>query len=257
MLISLFVCNKDSIFSAKVSAMDKVNIDVNVKDIPIPSQQVVKKLIIRRTYDFLVSLRWKVLVHLKPDAFRSNSVKETYGFRSEKFPSNVDCEPLKGFERDLWMLVKNVEFRTNVDGHMKKLYTIVNKVRNETDILVKADKTRNYYRMSAETYKRLHTEELSKNYKKADATTPNNINKKAKLITDALGLSNRVQKLRTSNSYILIKDHKEDFQSNPKFRLIHGSNQDISRIAQRSLKISSEESKPRWVSSYGKILKTL
>ena len=76
MLISLFDYSKDSIFSAKVSAMDKVNIDINVKDIPIPSQQVVKKLIIRRTYDFLVRLRWKVLVHLKPDAFKSNSQKE-------------------------------------------------------------------------------------------------------------------------------------------------------------------------------------
>ena len=65
---------------------------------------------------------------------------------------------------------------------------------------------------------------------------PNNINKKAKIITDALGLSNRVQRLKESNSYIQIKDHKEDFQSNPKFRLINGTNQDISRIAQKSLK---------------------
>ena len=216
--------------------MDKVNIEINGKDIPIPSQQVVKKLIIRRTYDFIVRLRWKVLVHLKPWAFKRDSEKETYGYKSEKFPSKVDCEPLKGFERDLWTLVKNLEFRTHVDDHIRKLHTIANQVKNETDILVKADKTRNYYRMTADTYKRRHTEELNKSYKKADETKPNNINMRAKVITDALGLSNRVQKLRECNSYILIKDHKDDFQSNPKFRLINGCNQDISRIAQRSLK---------------------
>ena len=39
-----------------------------------------------------------------------------------------------------------------------------------------------------------------------------------------------------SNSYVTVKDHKTDFLSNPKCRLINGTNQEISRISQKALK---------------------
>ena len=90
--------------------------------------------------------------------------------------------------------------------------------------------------MNTVLYRKLHLDELTKECKKADDNKPKEINKKANDIASRIGISDRVHKLRETNSYVTVKDHKTDFLSNPKSRLINGSNQEISRISQKALK---------------------
>ena len=127
--------------------MEKIEIPVNAKDIGIPSQMKVKKLLVQRTFDFLVRLRWKVLAHLKPQCFKKNELK-TYGFRSQKFPNRIDCEPLKSFEKEIWETIKNVEFRSVRKPHMKRIHEINKKIDQEEDLIIRSDKTNNHYRMN-------------------------------------------------------------------------------------------------------------
>ena len=49
--------------------MKKITIDVSGKDIPVPSDVYVKKMLVRRTYELIIRLRWRVLAYLKPEKF--------------------------------------------------------------------------------------------------------------------------------------------------------------------------------------------
>ena len=40
-----------------------------------------------------------------------------------------------------------------------------------------------------------------------------------------------MEKLQQSEAYITVKDHKEDFQASPKFRLINPSKTDVGQVS--------------------------
>ena len=67
--------------------LDEITLCTSEKDIPFADEKVLKKMLIRRTEDFMVRLRWKVLFFLKPEKFQAKSNK--YGFKSSKFPEKV------------------------------------------------------------------------------------------------------------------------------------------------------------------------
>ena len=120
---------EDVVYSAEL----KDNSGVEKSYIGCTSQEpVVKKILVSRIYDFLVRLRWKVMAHLKPNAFKQDKDIKNYGFRSPKFPSKVESEDLRGFEDDLWNVVKNIEFRNCPNPHMKKLHEIQSTNKTET-----------------------------------------------------------------------------------------------------------------------------
>ena len=95
--------------SGRIQTMviQRVDFGFCIKHIPTTKEDEVKKLMVRRTYEHLVRLRWKVMAHLKPMHF-GKVVRENYGFKTSKFPMNVECSALKGFEDDMWSMVKNL-----------------------------------------------------------------------------------------------------------------------------------------------------
>ena len=64
-------------------------------------------------------------------------------------------------------------------------------------------------------------ENISKTYEKTEHNIYNKINKEAKIIANNYGVSEGVDCLEKSNAFILLKDHKPNFSSNPKCRLIN------------------------------------
>ena len=145
--------------------IQRIDLECSNKDIPTPSRDQIKKMLVRRTFEHIVRLRWKILAHLYPEKF-GKAGKETYGFRSNKFPRKVQCEALAGFEKELWTVIKSVEFRPFHSHYQTKLKECQDKVRNPKHIIVESDKTGNHYEVDSATYKQLLENEVSKDFKK-------------------------------------------------------------------------------------------
>ena len=78
-------------------------------------------------------------------------------------------------------------------------------------------------------------ENITKTYRKADDKTEENINHELKHITDKLELSDRVEKMAQRQAFISLKDHKENFQNNPKCRLINPAKNNLGLVSKQIL----------------------
>ena len=76
---------------------------------------------------------------------------------------------------------------------------------------------------------------VTAHYTKSDTATESDINYEAKLITEKLDISDRVEPIAQKSAYITIKDHKEDFPNNVKCRLINPAKSNIGKISQQIL----------------------
>lgn len=85
---------------------------------------------------------------------------------------------------------------------------------------IAVDKTANFYRMSTDDYKSLLRKNIEKEYKIAPQNTEHRINAQAKTIAQNLQLDNRTETLAKKNSFISLKDHKDNFRNYPTCRLI-------------------------------------
>ena len=103
-------------------------------------------------------------------------------------------------------------------------------------MLVASDKTSNFYEVPKAEYNKLLLNEVTKTYKRSEVDQANNIDKKAKVIAESLGIENKVMQCKQAACYTTLKDHKSDFNVSPSVRLINPCNQDVSRVAQISLK---------------------
>ena len=97
----------------------------------------------------------------------------------------------------------------------------VENIKKNPKLLVPADKTNNLYDFTTEEYNKLVIENFSKTYKKSTASAINSINTEAKVIAKDLNLDERIEQYNQNQSFITLKYHKENFQNDPKCRLIN------------------------------------
>ena len=159
--------------------------------------------------------------------------KEVFGFKSWFNPQ--PSKHLVEFEKDVINLIKNIKFRRCNNTFQKTLKDDIDRIKKSDKIIVKADKTSNLYLLSKDEYKKLLTENISDNYKISDKDIVDNINEKAKKITTKLEIENRVNVLALKNAYITLKDHKANFESKPKCRLINPTKSEIGKISKKIL----------------------
>jgi len=96
---------------------------------------------------------------------------------------------------------------------------------------VKADKTRNLYKLTVAEYKKLLDQNITTDYKKATVTKLNNVNKEAAEIALDLDIDDRVDQYIQSDAFITVKDHKESFPGRIECRLINPAKSNIGRIS--------------------------
>lgn len=224
--------------------MDNANISYSLKNIPLPTQSAYMNALVPKVTSFIQRLRFRTYYYLESlkkknendsedDEEEEGERKEYYGFGTTKSAPNIPA--LSAFENDLYSLISNLTFRKDKNSFQTKLLDDVDTINKSADAFVLADKTNNVYRVSADTYKKLLTENITTHYKKDIEQTESKINHNAKVICDRLNMSDRVQRIPPKQAFITIKDHKDDFKNNTKCRLINPMKSEIGRISKIKL----------------------
>ena len=77
------------------------------------------------------------------------------------------------------------------------------------------------YSIPPNAYKTMLTNNITKKYKKTTEESVNAVNSEAKVIVKPWKVEDRLKQYSTNEAFITLKDHKDDFVSNPKCRLIN------------------------------------
>ena len=95
------------------------------------------------------------------------------------------------------------------------------------------DKSTNFHKMAPQKYNDLLDKAVQMEYKKADPQIVKNIKSSHQKIVEELELTDRVYRTTKREPFITIKDHKPNFQQNPKTRLINPTKPEIGRISKQ------------------------
>ena len=125
------------------------------------------------------------------------------------------------------------EYSCDYRIYTKKIYII--KIKNETKLIIPADKTTNFYKLEPSTYNDLLEQNITKSYKKAQPDTVQAIHAENKNIATKLGIDDRVDKTANKEAFITLKDHKPNFANKPTCRLINPTKSEIGKISKRIL----------------------
>ena len=114
-----------------------------------------------------------------------------------------------------------------------------------------ADKTSNMYRLSKSEYDKLIMDSITSKYKKANTNIKKQINMAGKNLMKNQEVIKRMQINEESNSFITLKDHKENFENHPTVRLINPAKNELGRISKVILdkinkKISTKLNLNQW-----------
>ena len=144
------------------------NLTSSGKDIPIPSRIAYMKKLISQTETFLKNIRWKAFWSERAgnsdeDTTQTHKREITTDFKSTKTPPQREL--LKPFERDMYNLISNIEFRKVNDPTLQKMGEEAKRINNSDMVIVNADKTGNKYEVSASDYKKLLHENITRDYK--------------------------------------------------------------------------------------------
>ena len=182
-------------------------------------------------------MRWKATFVNKSND--NPEVRNTFGLKSKKCSPPV--KDLQAFESDLLDMTRNVKFRDTSNQFQKDLANDLKSVGKSKKAFIPADKTRNMYEMDKATYDKLLQENITKSYKKTTNETVNNINKEAKKIATELGIQDRTTSFPMNQSFVTLKDHKENFENAPKCRLINPAKSTIGRVSKEILERVNNE----------------
>ena len=173
---------------------------------------------------------------LNPDKYKHS--KDNYGFKSTH---TAPTSPLlKPFEDDLYGLIANLEFNEYRSAFQNKMAAAVSHINKSEKIFLFGDKTTNIYEVSPESYEKLLTDNITKDYKLVEKTEGNLdpvnvVDGEARQIADRLGIADRVEIMSRSQAFVTIKDHNPNFEINAKCRRINPAKSQIGTISRQIL----------------------
>ena len=163
--------------------MDKVQFNYSLRNIPIPNRRTYLLSLLDKVENFIKRLRWKAFFFDLNDQTTKKNYPN-YGFKTENTPPQHD--DLKAFERDIYNMVRNIQFKPVRNKFQSLLSTDAKKIYDTPSVIVPADKTSNFYKMEASRYKKLLLNNVTSKYKKATPTLYKEINNEAKSIAASL-----------------------------------------------------------------------
>ena len=197
--------------------LQKVTLDYSDKNIPLPGKNLYIKTLITKAEAFVKNLRWRVFFFLHPE--NTPKGKETFGFPSQNSPPQV--AELHEFENGLTNIIENIQFRQINNKFQHQMKKDLKKLKQSKKLIVPADKTSNLYAMDPSTYDNLLVKTIQTEYKKTDKKNVDEVKKTDIIIATSLGIGDRVKETNESQSFITLKDHKNNFREKPACCLIN------------------------------------
>ena len=139
------------------------------------------------------------------------------------------------FEKDLWNLVKKLKFRKIKCNFQSQLNKDIRVIKRSNKVLVFANKTSNINKLDKDEYKKSKTEAVTSTYKKVPDKINDKINTEVERIMENKTALDRMFINGKNNCFITLKDHKENFLSNPKTRLLNPPKNELGRISKAIL----------------------
>lgn len=211
----------------------KINLGYSLKNIPIHSAKTYRTHLIDKVESVIRRMRWKAHFFLKGTAQDSERGNQHYGFKSRA--SAPPVLELKAFEADLVKLVEDIRFRKVEQQFQTDMENDLKTMKTSGDIIVKADKTKNLYKLSANQYDKLVHDNITKNYKLAPDSQYDVINAEAKAIANDLHLADRMDVLARSEAFLTLKDHKPRFENDLPCRLINPAKPEMGKVSKSIL----------------------
>ena len=109
------------------------------------------------------------------------------------------------------------------------------KIKKCKTILLPADKTSNMYEIDKKDYNKLVRDNVTSEYKIAPPKLEEQINCRARNLAENLELDERIEVIAHKEAYVTLKDHKHNFENNPKCRLINPAKSNMGRISKIEL----------------------
>ena len=97
--------------------------------------------------------------------------------------------------------------------------------------MIAADKTNNYYSLKKDQYQALMKKNIQKNYKKVPKQHVDKLNKEDKKLSTKLDIADRMEKLAEKESFLTLKDHKQNFDNKPECSLINSPKSELAKIS--------------------------
>ena len=132
-------------------------------------------------------------------------------------------------------LIQNIEFKNDQSNFQKQLSRDKAKIKANNKMFIPADKTNHFYRLSTDSYSQFINTTVTKSYKKAPSSAPNQIIAEKEKIATGLNLYNRIDALSSKSAFITLKDHKPNFQTKPSCRLINPTKSEIGIVCKKIL----------------------
>ena len=146
--------------------MEKFNFDISLKNIPIPTKKVFMRQMISKTENFVSRIRWATDVFLNQDKYKHS--KDNYGYKStHTAPTSLLLKP---FEDELYDLIANLEFNEYRSAFQNKMAAAVSHINISEKVFLFGEKTTNIYEVSTESYEKLLTDNITKDYKLVEKT---------------------------------------------------------------------------------------
>ena len=161
--------------SFTVHTMNQVKFSYSTKNIPCPTKVSYEQRLIEKTGIFLKNLRWRAFFFLNPKA-TTEGIK-TYGFNTRKSPPSIPEMNL--FENRLLDIIQSVEFTKPPNAFQQKVKQDLNKLKQDNRLVIKADKTNNYYKLNKEEYQQLVNKNVQQEYKKSSESNVDRITAEA------------------------------------------------------------------------------
>ncbi|PIK38109.1 hypothetical protein BSL78_25061 [Apostichopus japonicus] len=186
---------------------NQVSFNYSMKNIPIPTANTYKKILIEKVENVIKRMRWKASFFLKTcnneeddeeDDEHHPAHTENFGFKSKKCPPQI--EELRLFEDDLLRMIENVKFKKVTNQFQDKLRKDVSRIKKSTKLLIPADKTRNMYEIDTQLHEKLLRQHITKNYQTTSMAPVNRINAEARTIAEKLGIDNRMESMATKQA---------------------------------------------------------
>ena len=159
----------------------------------------------------------------------SKESKETFGFKTTTSPPFIP--ELKPFEDELFSLVSNIKFRPHRNKFLDQMKDDKTKILETQEVIVKADKSQNLYKMKAEEYKKKAIENITKDYRKCPKSDIDKTMNEAANLARSYDLEDRIDVPTEDTAFITVKDHKDSFPGRMECRLINPAKNHLGKIS--------------------------